>query len=126
MAELTIVKTEDELPTWRNAVLVKDQDTGALYVVTSFDMPWKGDLVETLVYPTDTEDADPVSTTINFVAGGEGMDRDDALADLSARIDDDALLTVAESAEIAQRQVSEHFEDIVKYLMEQESEALPA
>lgn len=86
-----------------DGVLVKDEATGEHYIVSTANR-WSGES-ETIVFAAaaDGEYEDRV------VAGGTGMTREDALADLSARIDEGRLWTDEENAEFQRRDEEEFF-----------------
>lgn len=108
MAELLIVKDDLTEQGWvEGAVLVKDETTGQHYVLSTAQMPW-AEIPETLVYTSDAEGS-AASIGDAFVAGASGMTRDDAMADLNARIDTGSLLTVEEAVTQADREDAEDF-----------------
>lgn len=85
MAELLTV--QDSVASVHDGILVKDETTGDHYIVSTATPPWTGQS-ETLVFPADAEGG---ITDFVQVAGGKGMSREDALADLSARLDEGKL-----------------------------------
>lgn len=119
MAELlTIRDTEEGVEGWADgAALVKDETSGQHYVVSTVQMPWQ-DKPETLVYETDA--AGSVGSVIagngpHFRAGGQGMDHEDGMADLSARIDEGKLFTDEESSALAQEWNEADYADFLKW-----------
>jgi hypothetical protein len=117
MADLLTVKDDLTEEGWNGGALVRDEATGDHYVVSTIQLPWAEGVTETLVYPSDPT-ADPSRVTDVFVAGGRGMDREDALADLSARLDDDRLLDRAQALELVQGwETAGEFEAMIAYLL---------
>lgn len=123
MADLTTVKEDLTDVGWlnNNAVLVRDEATGEHYAVSTLSEPWMAE-PETLAFPTDAEGS-VAGTAEQFVAGGPGMDRDAALADLNARLDEGRLLTMAEAEEIAQAATEADFEAFLKFVLSGSDEA---
>lgn len=119
MADLLTVKDDLTDAGWRGATLVKNEADGQHYVITSIELPWADNATETLVYEAKDENANPAEVPIHFVAGGRGMDHEDALADLSARIDDERLLTPEQAHEIAKAQDEGEFEAMLGWLVSQ-------
>jgi len=110
MAELLIVKDDLSEQGWADgAVLVKDESTGDHYVVSTVQLPWQND-PETLVYRSDAEGSTPTNINEAFVVAGDlNMTREEALADLSARIDEGRLLTDEEAEVEGQRLIDADF-----------------
>lgn len=116
MAELLTVKDNLDEQGWLGAILVKDSATDQHYIVTTVQTPWS-DKPETLVFESDSVGS-YASTADTFVAGGYGLDREESLADLSARLDDGVLLTPEEARAQAEREVEEDFARFQDWLAE--------
>lgn len=126
MANLTTVKEGLSEQGWvnPNVVLVRDEGTGQHYVVSTLDsatVPWK-DQPETLVFPTDAEGSVP-GTAEAFVAGDDGMTREQALADLNTRLDNGTLYSEDEAEAIAEAATERDFEKFLATVMPQEVDA---
>lgn len=124
MANLTTVK--ETVEGWKNAVLVKDESTGRHFVVTTAAPDWAPEKYETLAYESDAQgspesvidhhhESDDFAAPL-WVAGGRGMDRDEAMADLSARLDDNVLLTTDEVIAANRARFEEDQQDFVDWL----------
>lgn len=109
MAELTMLN--ENVDGWQDAALVVDEATGQHYLVATAELPWKPG-----VYQTDVYQADASGETSDFAFVANGVMRDDALADLSARLDEGRLLTVAEAGKIAQDMIQDDFEAFASWV----------
>jgi hypothetical protein len=103
MAELTMLN--ENVDGWQDAALVVDEGTGQHYLVATCELPWKPGVYDTSVYPADASG----DTGDNDVFVANGVMRDDALADLSARLDEGRLLTKAEAEDIAKHYIEDDF-----------------
>lgn len=110
MAELTMLR--ENVDGWQDAALVVDEATGQHYLVATAELPWKLGVYQTDVYPCDPSGE---SSDLAFVA--TGVMRDDALADLSARLDEGKLLTIDEAQKIAQDVIQDDFEAFAAWVM---------
>lgn len=117
MAELTVVKGNLVEQGWRNAVLVRDEATGKHYAVsTSTEAPWAPDFRETLVFDADENGSVESIDPVHHIAGGRDMDQDEAMADLSARLDDNVLITPEQAEEYGHLKFDEQGQDFITWL----------
>lgn len=115
MAELLIVKDDLSEQGWADgAVLVKDESTGDHYVVSTVQLPWQSG-PETLVYRSDAEGSTPTNINEAFVAGDLNMTREEAFADLSARIDEGRLFTDEEAEVKGQELIDTDFSEFMEW-----------
>lgn len=132
MTNVTVVK--QTVDGWKDAVLAHDTDTDSYFVVSTAAPAWAPDKIETLAYRTDSEGSVESAMRMGsveefggapvWVAGGRGMDRDEALADLSARLQDDVLLTVEQVTAANEARIDEDQEAFHEWLQQDPLNAL--
>lgn len=117
MAELLTVR--EGLDEWNgDSVLLKDEETGQHYVVSTVTMPWQEEPGESFVYETDEHGHTDWWGHAHQVAGGAKMTAAEARFDLERRLDSGTLLSFEEAEAQSSEFADEDYDLFVQWVLD--------